>query len=136
MAMKKEPNVVIDCSDSESDNKKGQKIKPRLKKDYMKQQNKQPELSRQFSDFNERSQEEIPLPKQKKIDVADPNLAGLINNQLLYQSHNQMMPNFQDDVIANQDYFGGSNSNFNKLEKSVEQLSEPIGHRTKYSELD
>jgi hypothetical protein len=48
MAQKKEPNIVaISCSDSESDSKKtGQKIKPRLKKDYIKQQNKAPELSR------------------------------------------------------------------------------------------
>jgi hypothetical protein len=45
---KEPPNIVaIDCSDSESDTKKGQKIKPRLKKDYIKQQNKQaPEISR------------------------------------------------------------------------------------------
>ena len=43
MAKKEQPKVVeIDCSDSESDYKKGQKIKPRLKKDYMKQQNKAP----------------------------------------------------------------------------------------------
>jgi hypothetical protein len=48
------------------------------------------------------------------------NLAGLINNQLLYQS-NQIMPNFQDDVIANQDYYG-ANSGISKLEKSVDQI--------------
>jgi hypothetical protein len=54
MAMKKESKVLaLDCSDSESETKKGQKIKPRLKKDYLKQQSKQVEISHQFSeDFN------------------------------------------------------------------------------------
>jgi hypothetical protein len=41
MAMKKEKVAAMDVSDSESETKKGgQKIKPRLKKDYLKQQSK------------------------------------------------------------------------------------------------
>jgi hypothetical protein len=59
MASKKEPNIVaIDCSDSENDTKKGLKIRPRLKKDYLKKNKDVNEMSKQFSEeFNERSQE-------------------------------------------------------------------------------
>jgi hypothetical protein len=38
-----------------------------------------------------------------------------------------MMPSFQDEVIANQDFFD-TNGRYNKLEKSVEQIERSEGN--------